>query len=257
MYVYIYTRIIWLGVPEFLRVPCAPKGFDFELPRINRTKLWVETRSRTWAGRIRVDPEAQVPVLLFKYITSKALALIWYRALTWYSSPARPFAALDVPLLVTRQQGSPSPACRQLSRARNACAGGSREHGTKLKHGTKLGPTLCYTNGDSLSILVHISPTSLGPTPSTGCVRCGQSRIRYSLSPPGFSESGVHLLSATGKPLGFIWIHVQGCIKWAKKNLDSGFFSSLHCPRRLCTLWAVSVLGLTQDQELPHEKKKT
>jgi len=43
---------------------------------------------------------------------SKALALIWYRALTWYCSPARPFAAPDDPLLVTGQQGSRSPACR-------------------------------------------------------------------------------------------------------------------------------------------------
>ena len=59
-------------------------------------------------------------------------------ALTWYCWPARPFAALDVPLLVTGQQGSPSPACRQLSRARNTCAGGSSEESTKL------GPTLCY-----------------------------------------------------------------------------------------------------------------
>jgi len=75
---------------------------------------------------------------------SKALALIWYRALTWYSSPARPFAAPEDPLLVTGQQGSPVPACRQLSRARNACAGSSSEESTKLKHGTKLGPTLCY-----------------------------------------------------------------------------------------------------------------
>jgi len=77
-------------------------------------------------------------------LASKALALIWCRALTWSSSPAPPFAALDVPLLVTRQQGSPSPACRQFCRARNACAGGSMEHGTKLKHGTKLEPTLSY-----------------------------------------------------------------------------------------------------------------
>jgi len=75
---------------------------------------------------------------------SKAFALTWYRALTWYSSPAQLFAALDVPLLVTSQQESPSPACRQLTRARNACAGGSRERGTKLKHGAKLGRTLCY-----------------------------------------------------------------------------------------------------------------
>jgi len=78
------------------------------------------------------------------YACCKAFALTWYRALTWYSSPARPVATLDVPLLVTRQQGSPSPACRQLSRARNVCAGGSSEGSTKLGHGTKLGPTLCY-----------------------------------------------------------------------------------------------------------------
>jgi len=32
---------------------------------------------------------------------SKALALIWYRALTWYSSPSRPLAAPDDPRLVT------------------------------------------------------------------------------------------------------------------------------------------------------------
>jgi len=76
--------------------------------------------------------------------TSKAFALTWYRALTWYSSPARPFAAPDVPLFVTGQQGSPSPACRPRCRARNTCAGSSSEESTKLRHGTKLGRTLCY-----------------------------------------------------------------------------------------------------------------
>jgi len=80
---------------------------------------------------------------------SKAFALTWYRALTWYCSPARPFAAPDVPLLVTGQQGIPTPACRQLSRARNACAGGSNEESTKFKHGTKLGRTLCYIAYDT------------------------------------------------------------------------------------------------------------
>ena len=74
---------------------------------------------------------------------SRGFALTWYHALTWYSSPARPFAAPDVPLLVTGQQGSPSPACRQLSRAPNACAESSREESTKLGHGSKLGRTLC------------------------------------------------------------------------------------------------------------------
>jgi len=74
----------------------------------------------------------------------KALALNWYGALTWYCSPARPFSSLDDPLLITGQQESPSPACRQLSRARNAYAESSSEESTKLGHGTKLGPTLCY-----------------------------------------------------------------------------------------------------------------
>jgi len=55
----------------------------------------------------------------------------------------------------------------------------------------------------------------------------GQSRIRYSLPPPGFSESRIHLASATAKPLGCLWLHVQGFINWAKKNLDSGLYSSL------------------------------
>jgi len=59
-------------------------------------------------------PLALRPALLERRC-SKGLALTWYRALT--SSPARPFAAPDVPLLVTGEQGSPAPACRQLSRA--------------------------------------------------------------------------------------------------------------------------------------------
>jgi len=35
------------------------------------------------------------------------------------------------------------------------------------------------------------------------------------------------LASATGKPLGFLWIYVEGFIKLARKNLDSGLISSL------------------------------
>jgi len=34
-----------------------------------------------------------------------------------------------------------------------------------------------------------------------------KSRIRYSLPPPEFSESGIFLASATGKPLGFLWTY--------------------------------------------------
>jgi len=99
---------------------------------------------------------------LFAYVidfhapaSSKAFALTWYRALTWYCSPARPFAALDVPLLVTGQQGGPSPACRQLSRARSACAGSSSKESTRLSHGTKLGRTLCYL-AFSFLVALHI-----------------------------------------------------------------------------------------------------
>jgi len=35
------------------------------------------------------------------------------------------------------------------------------------------------------------------------CLR-GKSQIRFSLSSSGFSESGIHLTNATGKPLGFL-----------------------------------------------------
>jgi len=76
---------------------------------------------------------------------SKAVALTLHRALTWYCSPARPFAALDVPLFVTVQQGSTSPACQQLSRARNPCAGSPSEDSTKLQHGINLERTICYS----------------------------------------------------------------------------------------------------------------
>jgi len=47
------------------------------------------------------------------------------------------------------------------------------------------------------------------------------------------TQSGIHLASATGKPLGFLWIHVQGFIKWDNKNLDSGCFRCADCPRRV------------------------
>jgi len=55
----------------------------------------------------------------------------------------------------------------------------------------------------------------------------GKSMIRYTLPALGFSESRIHLASATGEPLGFLWIHVQGLITLAKNNLDLGFLSSL------------------------------
>ena len=46
--------------------------------------------------------------------------------------------------------------CRQLFRARNACAESSSEESTKSGHGTKLGPTLCYTcRRSQLSFLSH------------------------------------------------------------------------------------------------------
>ena len=92
------------------------------------------------------------------YSCSKALALIWYHALTWYSSPARPLATPDDPRLFAGQQGSPSPACQQLSRARNVCAGGSSEGSTKLKHGTKLGPMLRYCREISTPLQTRSSP---------------------------------------------------------------------------------------------------
>ena len=75
---------------------------------------------------------------------SKGFVLTWYRALTWYSSPARPFAAPDDPLLVTGQQGSPSPACQQLSRARYVCGGGLKQREYQVKARYQVRANACY-----------------------------------------------------------------------------------------------------------------
>ena len=64
----------------------------------------------------------------------------------------------------------------------------------------------------------------------------GLYRIRYSLPTPGFSGSGIHFASATGKPLGIRWIHAQGFIEWANNTLDSGFVSSLQRIFHVCYL---------------------
>jgi len=55
----------------------------------------------------------------------------------------------------------------------------------------------------------------------------GNPRFGIHCPPPGFIESGIHLASPTGKPLGFLWIHVRGFIQWAKQNLDSGFLARI------------------------------
>ena len=74
---------------------------------------FLSVHSRAGRRRVRLRRDA---LQRKKINCSKAFALTWYRALTWYCSPARPFAAPDVPQLVTGQQGGPSLACRQLSR---------------------------------------------------------------------------------------------------------------------------------------------
>jgi len=79
---------------------------------------------------------------------SKAFALTWYRALTWYSSPARPFAApCRDGRPATRYQAArePLPRVPTAFQGSNCVLGGlKRGGGTKFKHGTKLGRTLCY-----------------------------------------------------------------------------------------------------------------
>jgi len=104
---------------------------------------------------------------------SKGLALTWYRALTWYSSSARPFVAPDDPQLITGQQGSPSHAYQHLSRALNVCAGGSSEGSTKSKHGTKLGRTLAMH-----TYIRNVRRTSFGAPPPPVSLRWSCARLR-------------------------------------------------------------------------------
>ena len=68
----------------------------------------VQCFPRTLEGRLTAALHAQGvsnrrPMILPATAYSKGFALTWYRALTWYSSPARPFAAPDDPLFVTGQ----------------------------------------------------------------------------------------------------------------------------------------------------------
>jgi len=70
------------------------------------------------------------------------------------------------------------------------------------------------------------------------CPRCpgvGRCLLGAYVGNPGF---GIHchpldsvhpgfIWRALGKPLGFLWIHVEGFIKSVKNNLDSGFVFSL------------------------------
>jgi len=86
----------------------------------------------------------------------------------------------------------------------------------------------------------------------------GQSRIRYSLPSPGFSASGIHLASATGKPLGFLWIHVPGFIKWATKKSRFGvLFSCADFPRRLVKFCSGGRVNPTTQQEQHHTTHDT
>jgi len=102
--------------------------------------------------------------------------------------------------------------------------------------------TVCCAGRPATRYRAAREPLPRVPTAFQGskCVCGGLKRSQYQvegryqvranaclLSPPGFSESGIYLASANGKPIGFLWIHVQGFIKWAKQILHSGCVSSL------------------------------
>ena len=64
------------------------------------------------------------------YVYSKVVALTCYRALMWYSSPARPLAAPDDPRLVTGQQGSPLPRVSPAFQGSKCVRGGLKRRST-------------------------------------------------------------------------------------------------------------------------------
>jgi len=90
-------------------------------------------------------------------------------------------------------------------------------HDKNNRHGLFTARRLVVGGNSTLYIGIYLWHRRLTTLP-------GQSWIRYPLPPPGFGESVIHLASATGKPLGFLWIRVEGFMKWAKNNLDSGFY---------------------------------
>jgi len=75
---------------------------------------------------------------------SKALALIWYRALTWHVLPLSSPRTHFEPWKAVGTRGRGSLAARQRVAVRPAQQTVMLAKSTKLKQGTKLGPTLCY-----------------------------------------------------------------------------------------------------------------
>ena len=78
--------------------------------------------------------------------TSKGFALTWYRALTWYPPPLEPPAHSSSPRkLLARGGGAPLLPGNESRIVRHGTAQQTvvLAKSTKLKHGTKLGRTLC------------------------------------------------------------------------------------------------------------------
>ena len=103
------------------------RGFGFtpgELLTMSKTNSYPNLRNpQAGTGRKSVSKPN-----LWNLLGSKAFALTWYHALTWYSSPARPFAApCRDGQSATRYQAArkPLPRVSTALQVRTVCAGGS------------------------------------------------------------------------------------------------------------------------------------
>jgi len=94
--------------PEFVDRPTVPlmlwSGPTVDVPPQVVPALCIHTIIMVTSVILSINALRPAPIACADVrVDSKALALIWYRALTWYSSPARPLAAPDDPRLVTGQ----------------------------------------------------------------------------------------------------------------------------------------------------------
>ena len=101
-------------------------------------------------------------VYMYAYIHSKGFALTWYRALTWYFLRLSPPRTHGKPWKAVGTRGRGSFAAREPEAGRPAQQTVVLAKSAELKHGTKLGRTLCYT-------YIHISAGRLRGSPRCLC----------------------------------------------------------------------------------------
>ena len=133
---------------------------------------------------------------------SKAFALTWYRALTWYSSSLRQTSRYSLP----GSKGAPSPRADSFLGFEMRARGTHAKKVPSYKHGTKLGRTLCYTHKNKKIFNTNL----VGPTEprwsraaNWRCARCPP--VVLPLPPPACPV----LPPLSPKQKGYVYMYIH------------------------------------------------